>query len=295
MFNKKRKLKELKYKFLYGKSPSLTKRDFSTSRYTSKKLTKINHPFFNKIKKFTIIFIFLLITIFSINGIFFSNYFKIAEIKVADDLLENTALADQIKSSINEIIGENLIFLKTDEIKIKILDFFPEIEDVTIEKDYPNKISINFVEYPLVANIINESPTIKKTYIVNSIGYAIKEDLESPTLPYITIQTDEPLNPKNPIIEANKLRYILETKIYFEDKFDMKITKVIYKKTAREIHLLTERDFYIWLDIQVPSDKQLKKLKKALVKLDIYKENLEYIDLRIAGENGDKIIYKRKS
>ncbi len=69
MFNKKRKLKELKYKFLYGKSPSLTKRDFSTSRYTSKKLTKINHPFFNKIKKFTIIFIFLLITIFSINGI----------------------------------------------------------------------------------------------------------------------------------------------------------------------------------------------------------------------------------
>ena len=38
----------------------------------------------------------------------------------------------------------------------------------------------------------------------------------------------------------------------------------------------------------------LKKLKKALVKLDIYTEDLQYIDLRIAGGNGDKIIYKRR-
>ena len=33
---------------------------------------------------------------------------------------------------------------------------------------------------------------------------------------------------------------------------------------------------------------------KALVKLDIYNEDLQYIDLRIAGGNGDKIIYKRR-
>jgi len=46
--------------------------------------------------------------------------------------------------------------------------------------------------------------------------------------------------------------------------------------------------------MQNPAEDQLKKLKKILVKLDIYKENLLYIDLRIAGANGDKIIYKRK-
>ena len=79
-----------------------------------------------------------------------------------------------------------------------------------------------------------------------------------------------------------------------EDKFGMRVVEVIYKKVPREIHLLTERDFYIWIDMQNPADEQLKKLKKALVKLDIYTENLEYIDLRIAGGNGDKIIYKRR-
>jgi hypothetical protein len=50
----------------------------------------------------------------------------------------------------------------------------------------------------------------------------------------------------------------------------------------------------VWLDMQKPIEEQLKKLKKALVKLDIYTESLEYIDLRISGTNGDKIIYKRK-
>jgi len=46
--------------------------------------------------------------------------------------------------------------------------------------------------------------------------------------------------------------------------------------------------------MQQPSENQLKKLKKSLVKLDIFNEPLEYIDLRIAGGNGDKIIYKRR-
>ncbi len=292
MFNKKRKLQ--RYKFKYGKSPTLTKTDLKKSRYHSKKLQKKTHPFIAKIKKFTVILIILLLTILAIYGIFFSNYFKITEIRVADELLENEILGEEIKSTINATLGKNLIFHNTENLRMKILDSFPEIEQVTVEKDYPNKIIIQFAEYPLVANIINESYTMKKNYIVNSIGYAIKEDLEGPNLPYIRISSEEPLNPETPIIEANKLRYILETIIYFEDKFGMRVVEVVYKKTPREIHLLTEKNFYIWLDMQLPADEQLKKLKKALVKLDIYNENLEYIDLRIAGGNGDKIIYKRR-
>ena len=73
----------------------------------------------------------------------------------------------------------------------------------------------------------------------------------------------------------------------------MEIVRIEYKPTAREIHLLTERNFFIWLDIQISYEEQFKKMKKSLVKLDIYTEDLEYIDLRIAGSNGDKIIYKR--
>ena len=74
----------------------------------------------------------------------------------------------------------------------------------------------------------------------------------------------------------------------------MKIIEIEYQVIPREVHLRTEKYFYIWLDIQKPYETQLKKLKKALVKLNIYDDELAYIDLRITGESGEKIIYKRR-
>lgn len=290
MFKKKRKLR--KYKFSYGKSPSLKK--LPKQRQSSKKLLRRSHPLPARIKKIAIAVGIVVITILIAHGIFFSNYFTITEIKISGEHLENETLGGEIKLTIKNALGKNLLFLDPEDLQLKILNTFPEIEQVEIKKDYPRKILVEFTEYPLAANVINESSTIKKSYIINSIGYAVKENFENPNLPHIKIKSDEPINPKNPVIEADKLRYILETIIYFEDKFGMRIIEVQYKKIPREIHLLTEKNFYIWLDIQKPSADQLKKLKKALVKLDIYNENLEYIDLRIAGGNGDKIIYKRR-
>lgn len=290
MFNKKRRVP--KYSFTYGKSPALS-RNLPKQRY-SNKIIRNKNPLFSKIKKIAILIILLAGTGLLINSVFFSTYFKINEVKISDKNLENNQMGEEIKKSAETALGKNLIFVNTETLQEKILDAFPEIEEVTIEKDYPKAIIINFSEYTLVANVINENNTVKKTYIVNSIGYAVKEDLENQSLPYIRMKSDEPLNAKTAIIEANKLRYILESKIYFEEKFGMRIIEAQYKKTAREVHLLTERNFTIWLDMQNSIEAQLKKLKKALVKLDIYTENLDYIDLRIAGENGDKIIYKRK-
>ncbi len=184
--------------------------------------------------------------------------------------------------------------VNTIELENKVLNVFPQLEKIEISKSFPRSISLEFSEFPLAANVINESNVVKKSYIINSMGFAIKENLEDPKLPYIKIKTDEPINPKEAVIEKNKLNYLINAKNYFEDKFGMKIIGTQYKPIPREIRFFTEKGFYIWLDIQKPFEDQFKKLKKAIVKLDIYKENLEYIDLRIAGISGDKIIYKRR-
>lgn len=290
MFNKKRRLK--KYKFSYGVSPS--PKQLPQQRHSSRKLLRKSHPLVSKIKKFAVITLILFAIILSIHTIFFSSCFIITEIKIADENYENEGLGEKIKTVIKSALGKNLLFVDTEDLQFKILNNFPEIETVKVEKDYPKSIKIQFAEYPLMANVINESSTIKKSYIINAIGYAVKENLENPNLPYIKIKSDEPINIESPVIEASKLRYILETIMYFEDKFGMRVIEAHYKKTPRELHLLTEKNFFVWLDMQIASEIQLKKLKKALVKLDIYNENLEYIDLRIAGGNGDKIIYKRR-
>jgi hypothetical protein len=255
---------------------------------------KRNSSILNKGKKLLIKMISLAIVIFIIYAGFFSNYFSINTIKNAEKTVENEAISEKIASSISSTIGKNLIFINNEEIEEKIKNNFPQLEKVSVKKSYPKTLLIEFEEFPLVANVINESNKVKKTYVINSIGYAVKENYENPSLPYIRIKSEETVNPQKAIIEANKLQYIMESIIYFEDKFGMKIIETEYKPVAREIHLLTEKNFYIWLDIQRSTEEQLKKLKKALVKLDIYTENLLYIDLRIAGNNGDKIIYKRR-
>ena len=75
----------------------------------------------------------------------------------------------------------------------------------------------------------------------------------------------------------------------------MQVLEIDYLRRARELHLLTERYFYVWLDLSQDLDKQLLKLKKALNELNIYEADLDYIDLRISGQNGEKVIYKLKN
>ena len=278
LFNKKRRM--LSSRIAYGTPVvhSFRKRTSSPS--------KIKATF-----KTTIITVAILLTAY---GIFFSNYFKIKEIIIADENFENQIIGEQIKENLKSALNKNIFFTKTGELEFSVLKKIPELEKVTISKNYPSTIEIEFLKYPLVANIINESSNLKKNYIVNSIGYATKEDFENPSLPYIHIKSDEPINTKKTVIEQKKLQYILDAAKNFEDKFGMKIKEIIYKPIPKEVHLFTEKNFYIWLDMQIPSENQFRKLKKALAKLDIYKENLNYIDLRIAGGNGDKIIYKRR-
>ncbi len=289
MFRKKRKLVNPNFKKRRRLKPNKRLSKYRLSNQSLQKKPSLSTKKKKTITKLLIVFIL----ISAMYMAFFSNYFTITEVKNLDKEIGNEVMAGQIESSISSALGKNLLFIDTEELKEKILDTFPELEELEVKKNYPKRLEITFTEYALVANIINESSKVKKSYIVNSIGYAIKEDFENPTLPYIRIISDEPANTEKPVIEASKLRYILETIIYFEEKFGMKILETEYKPTPREIHLLTEKNFYIWIDIQNPADQQLKKLKKALVKLDIYNENLEYIDLRIAGNEGDKIIYKR--
>ncbi len=291
MFKKKRKLP--KYKFTYGKSLNTSSSFHKPTGY--QRIKKKRPSFFSaklkKISKFVGIGCFLGILSYSF---VFSDQFTVKSIHFSEDKFQNGELNKQVETQLKSAIGKNLIFLETNSYETNLAKHFPELEKVNISKNYPDILEVNFFEYPLVANIVNESQNIKTSYIINSIGYVIKENVEKQDLPYIKIKSDEPINKKENIISPNKLNYILNAKKYFEDKFGMRVIDIEYKKIAREIHLHTEKDFYIWLDIETSFEEQLKKLKKALVKLDIYKESLLYIDLRIAGNNGDKIIYKRK-
>lgn len=290
MFRKKRKLP--KYRFKYGKTPIKKGKTYQTRGF--QRVKKKPKRIFRRIGKSLTLALFLAIFILIFYWLFFSGFFKISETKILNESFENEILTEKIQENLGNLIDKNILFTKTENVENQILDSFPELEKITAKKQYPSTLIITFQQYDLVANVINQSSVIKKSYIVNSIGYIVREDFENPSLPYIVIKSDEPINTETQTIETKRLEYILDSMEYFKDKFGMRVIEAEYKPIAREVHLLTEREFKIWLDIQHSFESQLRKLKKAAVRLDVHKENLEYIDLRIAGGSGDKIIYKRR-
>jgi len=304
LFSKKKLAIKPKYRYQYGKSPILRQTYNKTLRtngptnfHTPRKkisLSSITSKIPKKAKKIMILLGTISILFLSIKTIFFSDYFLIKTIQISTENQDQNQIGSNLSEAIEIYKNKNILFAKKEDIIAKIQETYPEIEEIKINKDLPSTLIIEFTEYPLAANITNISNNSTKKFIINSIGYSIKENSDDPTLPYIKIKTDSPINTENIALDPQKLQYILGAISYFEEKFGMKIIESEYKVISRELHLRTEKYFYIWLDIQKPFEDQLKKLKKALVKLNIYEESLEYIDLRISGENGEKIIYKRR-
>lgn len=246
------------------------------------------------ILKFTKLIIIPIVVVFGIYSVFFSSYFSVTTIKVESTNDNQTIIGGDIISDLKDYKGKNLLFVDKPEIQKIIQDKYPEIDDVQISTNLPDTIVVSFSEFPPSANITNISPESTKKYIVNSVGYVTKTDADDPQLPYLTIKTEALINTEGPIIDKEKLAYITGAIKYYTDKFGMKIIETEYKPIPREVYLRTEKFFYIWLDIQKPYEDQLQKLKKALVKIDIYNQPLQYIDLRITGESGEKIIYKKR-
>lgn len=242
----------------------------------------------NGIKK--TFFLALLIVFFG-SGIYWvssSGYFKIKKITV-DGAEEN----QEIKTYFKKFIGKNLIFVKLEETTEKIKKENPNLEKFEVEKNYPKEIRIIFSKYRVVANVEYFSPKKKQKFKINEIGYIVEKNAEDPNLPVLRIVSEKEMEENAPVIAKEKLGEILRAMAFFEEKFGMKIVDATYLMRAREAHLRTEKLFGVWLDAQKPLESQLNKLRKAVPRLDIYNLPLEYIDLRISGANGEKIIYRK--
>jgi len=290
-FNRKRHIQRLYKRYAYGKTPLLDNK----SGFLRKKKNIIKNiaPEPKKIKKIIIAGLLAGGILVFIYWIFLSPAFKINEISI--EYIEFQSENAFIKDYFNSLMGKNIIFAKTESIVEKIKKDYPEFKSLVARKKFPHAIIISFSEYPLIMNVINytEGGGVYK-FIINEIGYAAQSNIENPNLPYVKIATKEPFKPNSFIISKDKIDYITGAANYFETKFKMKILESEYKIYARELRLKTEKYFTIMLDAQKPYEEQFLKLKKALVKLDIYNTPLEYIDLRIYSGSGEKIIFKKR-
>lgn len=261
--------------------------------------SRLSHSKPSRLKRILLV----LLIVFIVGGLtyfsFFTNYFEINQYHIYEDgtQITNNLMLNEVTRK--ALLSQNLLLFNDSKLTEEILQKAPEYQKITVKKVLPHTIEIGLTKYPVAANITNlisgtDGMRIQKKYMVNTNGMVIMENEENPDLPYITITTPQAIGLNAFPLDQEKLDYIIKLTNLFEEKFGIKVIEAQYMKSAREVHLRTEKDFSVWFDLTKDMLPQIDKLKRALPKLDIYKTPLQYIDLRISGTNAEKVIFKRR-
>ena len=235
---------------------------------------------------------------YGLYSVFISDNFLVEEFIIVEEgtIIDNY---EKMNTILQKMIGKNIVLINDEEIVEIIKKEHPEIENVTIKKVFPRSIKIEYEKFPVTANLINTVEGIQKKFIIDSQGFLVEENTEHPDLPRIYLETNVFLEVRNSFLTSKKrsqerLTQIMTAINLFEEKFAIKINYADYKKDEREIHLHTEKHFYVMIDLERDINRQIEKLKKALPKIDIYNIPLVYIDLRISGTDTEKVIFKKR-
>ena len=230
---------------------------------------------------------------------FFTRLLEIQKIDIegsAETLDEQSAINDYLKDH----LGKNMLMFNSIKHEDILIQDYPHLKELRITRIPLHTIRATLETYEHVTNVeIRHDNGDISYYVVNELGYiasigTLEESL--PTLVMDVTGTDlESFAVNEELIPQTTLEDLLSAGSNFEGKFNMQVLEMHYLKRARELHLLTERNFFVWIDLEQDINLQLAKLKKAMASLNIYEENLEYIDLRISGQNGEKVIYKTRS
>ena len=251
----------------------------------------INKPVQSSSKK--LIAILGAITLIIAYFLFFTSFAKVKNINVIEGELESENT--QIRRLVEPLRDRNILLIKPEAVEASLVNQIDNLAELKVKKRFPKTLIIEFAKFEKVANLTNYvgPQRIKKNFIINSSGILMEKDVINQNLPFIGLSTSKACNLGDHVSSKDNLNYMLEAKKEYEEKFNMKIREITFLDKAREVHLTTERNFSIWLDIEVPFKDQLNKLKNAIPKIDIYEDNLEYIDLRIQSAQGQKIIFKK--
>lgn len=251
--------------------------------------------FLGRLKR-SMLFILIGGTVFYITyALFLSNTLTIHQVEVIEN---DVAVSNHaIGKLLSDFEGSNLLLFNGDELEPYLHEQYPEYEILKITKSLPDTLTVILKTYPVIAKlIVNPDEENEQQFLLTRAGQTAEyneELVNGQELREIRMKNEQSLHIGANIMDQNKLAFILEAIQGFEDRFGMSIQYTEYYDTARETHLLTERNFYVWLDMTMDLDEQFNKLKKGLPRLDIYNMDLQYIDLRINGVNGEKIIFKR--
>ncbi len=216
----------------------------------------------------------------------FSGFFDVEKISITRSSLDLPLT--EIELSLREIaFGKNIFGLDKNLLAKAVQAVRPDIARVEIHKKLPREISVEIFKFPIVAELKTNSESI----FLNENGFQVIGDIPDRDTLQLTLGEDVDFSdPEKRVISIEHLEFIREAVFYFEALTDLQILNTKYFPISRELHLKTEKNFDVWLDLTRDFRDQLNQLIVAADILKIAEQKYEYIDLRVRG----KIFYKPK-
>ncbi len=242
-------------------------------------------------------FFWLFILIFILfGGIFyfasFSRFFQVegSEIsgneKVSSESLENI-LKKEVGKKILFFPSKSIFFTNPDKIKERILQEFPQIAEVNLKRNFPNKISIQIEERKPIA-IFCQRQDAENCFLIDEKGLIIDSVIEDTFKFPKIIGNIESSNLGTKVIERNYLETILEIKRKLSQDQQIEIREFV--PSEKKLTVFTSEGWQIFFDPLGDISDQILNLT-ILLKERIPPENrgsFDYIDLRF----GNKVYFK---
>lgn len=233
--------------------------------------------------------VFASIIILSAAGFFlFSPRFQVSQLSISGNNNISTediekAAQEKLKTSFSFLgmdISTESIFLSMGKGASSLMESFPEIEKITIKKDFPNGISLQIVEKTPYAVWTDEFDK-SKCYLVDKNGSYIKDYEEKEEYSSLI-----KINEKEEIKDLDK-KNVLEKLSTIEAKLkshsiDIKEFDIYEEKTIVQSNLSCKIFFNINDDLDWQVEKMGIVLSNGKYSGDLSK--LEYIDLRFGNQ-----------
>lgn len=249
-----------------------------------------------------ILIIFFLVLICWVYLFLFSSYFRIARVDIKGD-------NEQTKKTIDEAISliqarrrwllwpqNNIYLFPKKEVEKRLAEQFL-LEEILIDKQYPNVLIINFIiKKPALTLITNDW-----NYTLDLVGEVIEKNARKPqgasstlkiemkNLPILEGSGDE-LSISAKAISTDLVRFIYTVFYQVPQKTGL-VVKIFspHNESPSSLNVKTEEGWYIILNIRGDALEQIEKLQAVLKQqTKEEREKLNYIDLRF----GDRVFYK---
>ncbi len=240
----------------------------------------------------------------------FSPILQVREIRVQRG--EGRVDVARIQQALAPLFGKHMLFVSARDVTARVRDVVPDLQSVSLEKQYPSLLFVRITLKPIIARLILEEPLNKAAqsgailstasgdalhaalpvrqydYLTENGMYVVTSSaMADSKLPAIKIRDwgVRPL-PATLLLAPDMLMRMQQTEQTLASQFGLHITARSVYVRAQEFHLATNA-FSLWFDLHSTLQEQIGRYKVFLQAVGL-KDIHQYVDLRLAG----RVVYR---